>query len=320
MSTADLVVSARQVTKQYRQQKALDSFDLDVYEGEIFGLLGPNGAGKTTFIKILVGLATPNSGSVHLFGEDLFARRHAAARRLGAVVEAPIFFEYMSGWENLFHLAALSGGASRDEIKRALRIVGLQDAADKEVRAYSYGMKQRLGIAQALLPHNRFLILDEPTNGLDPHGIAGVRDLIRVLARDYGLTIFLSSHLLTEVEQVCDRVTIIDHGRKVLEGTVEELKADETIVIVRLRQAPDAEELLAKQEPIHVQRELEMITGHFAVSDDAIPQLVRDLVEAGADLLEVKRRERTLEDIFIEHTRGSDPVDARHLNDEETPD
>ncbi len=318
MSDPTCVISARQVTKRYGRQIALDAFDLDVREGEIFGLLGPNGAGKTTFIKILVGLATPNSGSIELFGQDLFARRRQAARQFGAVVEAPIFFEYMSGYDNLRFLASLSGGAGRAEIDRVLRIVGLKDAAAKVVKAYSYGMKQRLGIAQALLPRNRFLILDEPTNGLDPHGIAGVRDLIRVLVRDYGITVFLSSHLLTEVEQICDRVSIIDHGRTVLEGSITALKAAETIVVVRVRVTEGAIALLEALQPMLLQPEHEIIEAHFSCLDSDIPDLVRSLVQGGAQLLEVRRRERTLEDIFLKHTLGSDPVDARHLRDEET--
>ncbi|MCJ8330337.1 MAG: ATP-binding cassette domain-containing protein, partial [Lentisphaeria bacterium] len=202
------ILTARNITKRYGKQYALKDIDLTINEGEIFGFLGPNGAGKTTFIKIMLGLATPHDGELELMGVDIFRNRKAAIQQVGAVVEAPIFFEYMTAYENLSYLVALSKKISRERILDVLDMVGLSAAVNKKVGAFSYGMKQRLGIAQALLPDTRFLILDEPTNGLDPHGISGVRKLIRKLTSELGITVFLSSHLLIEVEQICDRVCI----------------------------------------------------------------------------------------------------------------
>ncbi len=305
------LLETKNLVKRYGPRTVVDGVSLQVNTGAVVGLLGPNGAGKTTFIRIMVGLAAPSAGQFELFGHDLFANRYAVAKHLGAVVEAPIFFEYMTAWDNLHHLAALSGGATRQEIERALDIVGLRHAAGKKVKAFSYGMKQRLGIAQALLPASRFLVLDEPTNGLDPHGIAGVRDLIRYLAREHGMTIFLSSHLLVEVEQICDRVAIIDHGRKVLEGTVAVLKAESHKVIVRARRTLTAETAFAARNPLTYGPDQEDLMAVFELDEATVPQLVRELVEAGVEIREVRRRIRTLEDIFIEHTLTSEDAHGR---------
>jgi ABC-2 type transport system ATP-binding protein len=302
VSTPRCVVACQGVSKHYGKLIALDRFDLAVPEGEIFGLLGPNGAGKTTLIKILVGLAAPTAGSIALFGHDVLSHRRRAVQQLGAVVEAPLFYEYMSGWENLYHLCALSGGASRRTIQRALEIVGLTDAAQRHVKTYSYGMKQRLGIAQALLPDSRFLLLDEPTNGLDPHGIAGVRDLIRRLAREHGMTIFLSSHLLVEVEQICDRVAIVHRGRKVLEGDVKMLQTHRRQTIVRLRTSDAARALLTSLAPETVEEAEGTLIARLNCAPEDAPDLVRRLAAAPVDVLEVRPHVRTLEDIFIEHT------------------
>ena len=248
--SGNVIVECRGITKRYGGHCALDHVDLDVLEGEVFGLVGPNGAGKTTFIKILLGLASPTAGSARMFGEDLFTERGRATAAVGAVVEAPVFFEYMSGWDNLWHLSALSGGVPPGQVRKALDIVGLADVARKRVGTYSYGMKQRLGIAQALLPCSRFLVLDEPTNGLDPHGIAGIRQLIRTLAAEHGITIFMSSHLLVEVEQLCGRVAILGRGKKVLEGTVAELRANTRQAIVLVRPSAGAEARLASHRDL----------------------------------------------------------------------
>jgi len=310
VSTPNPVVFCRGVTKRYGKLVALDSFDLEVPEGEIFGLLGPNGAGKTTLIKLLVGLATPTDGLISLFGHDVLSHRRQAVQQLGAVVEAPLFYEFMSGWENLHHLSALSGGANRATLQRALEIVGLTDSAQRPVKTYSYGMKQRLGIAQALLPDSRFLVLDEPTNGLDPHGIAGVRDLIRRLAREHGMTIFLSSHLLVEVEQICDRVAIVHRGRKVLEGDVRALRTHSQQTIVRLRTSEAARAVLAALAPTSLEEEDGTLLARLDLAPETAPDLVRRLATAAVDVLEVRPHIRTLEDIFIEHTL-TDGADGR---------
>lgn len=308
------VLSCRGVTKSYGDKTVLDGMAVDLAPGEILGFLGPNGAGKTTLIKIILGLVTPSAGDVSVFGIDLFAARHAAMQQVGAIVEAPLFFEYMTARDNLVHLSSLTRPVPAAKVQETLDLVGLSEVSGRNVGTFSYGMKQRLGIAQALLPETRLLILDEPTNGLDPHGIAGMRKLIRDLARRLGISVFISSHLLNEVEQVCDRVIIIHHGKKVLEGGVAALKAHHGEVEVVLRKPAD-------EGPIRTHPAFRR--GHdaddagmpvtvavFRVAAAEVPQLVRALTAAGLDILQVKPKRHTLEDLFIESTSAGDR-DAR---------
>ena len=306
------VLQCRQVTKRYGRQLALDRLDLDVREGEIFGLLGPNGAGKTTLIRIILGLAAPSTGQISLFGDDLFTRRNALIRHVGAVVEAPMFFEYMSAWDNLRCLVSLNCRVADSRLREILHLVGLEDAARKRVSAFSYGMKQRLGIAQALLPQTRFLILDEPTNGLDPHGIAGIRGLIRRLAAELRITVFLSSHLLVEVERVCDRVAIIHHGRKMIEDTVSNLTARSLAVEVRTPAGQALPPSFGRFTPASVTPAAEAAETSmvFTIGRDDVPELVRELVAAGVPVRHVAERETSLESVFIAHTKGG-ATDAR---------
>jgi ABC-2 type transport system ATP-binding protein len=290
----------------------LQGVDLEVGEGEVVGLLGPNGAGKTTLIKILLGLVMPSDGSVRVFGEDLFCARRRLMRKIGAVVEAPVFFEYLTAFENLSHLAALSGSVTDARVCEVLNLVGLSSVAHARVRTFSYGMKQRLGIAQALLPATRLLVLDEPTNGLDPHGIAGMRSLIRELASRQGITVLVSSHQLTEIEQVCTRVAILDRGRKILEKRVEDLQRETTWIQLRLRRNERADTALAGLDVVDRHDEPDMDTVRVFVRGDAaaIPALVRHLVDAGADVCEVQPHPVTLEEVFLRHT-GREECDVR---------
>jgi len=293
--------------------------DLNVKRGECHGFLGPNGAGKTTVIKSFLGLTTPDAGEVSIFGRDLFLERDEIMRRVGAVVEAPALFGDFTARENLLYLSRLSssaGGASSflspGKIDDALSTVGLDDAADRKVREFSYGMKQRLGIAQALLPESELIFLDEPTNGLDPHGIMGVRELIRRLRGDLGITIFISSHLLAEVEQVCDRVTIIDHGRVVRESLVSDLVAAGEALDVKVLDA-DAFAVFADSEKLKVlsRKDIDGGGGEFVVEgrESDVPELCRKLVRKKIGILGVSKRQNSLEDVFVELT-GKDGSDS----------
>jgi len=301
------ILTAKNITKRYGKQFALKNMDLSIKEGEIFGFLGPNGAGKTTFIKTMLGLSTPNDGELELMGVDIFKNRKAAIQQVGAVVEAPIFFEYMTAYENLSYLVALTKKISRERIMDVLEMVGLAAAVNKKVGEFSYGMKQRLGIAQALLPNTRFLILDEPTNGLDPHGISGVRELIRKLSSELGVTIFLSSHLLIEVEQVCDRVCIIHHGEKVFEGIINEIrKSEQTMVELKTNQ-----ELKLDAWTISDERntgEFKQVT--FEIDKSDVPRLIKDLMDQQVEIYQINSVEQSLEDIFINLTKDSN-LDVR---------
>ncbi|TFD84366.1 ATP-binding cassette domain-containing protein [Cryobacterium lactosi] len=245
---ADLAIETRALTKRFGQQAAVDAIDLAVPTGSVFGFLGPNGSGKTTSIRVMLGLAAATSGEVRVLGEPMPARLGRVLPQVGALVEGPAFYPFLSGAANLRRLdsadRAAPTGSRRARVDRALERVGLSNAAGKKVAAYSLGMKQRLGIANALLMPRRLLVLDEPTNGLDPQGTREVRALVRSLA-DEGTTVFVSSHLLAEVEHMCTHAAIMSAGRLVAQGTLDELRAGESRVRVRTPDAAAAIRVLA---------------------------------------------------------------------------
>jgi ABC-2 type transport system ATP-binding protein len=216
-------VEVRGLVKRYGRIVAVDNVDLTVEPGDVYGYLGPNGAGKTTTLRILLGLIRPNAGVVRLFDQDPVARGAYALDGVAGIVEEPASYPYLSGRDNLRLLATLDGGASAARIDEVLELVGLRERAGDRVSGYSLGMRQRLGIAGALLRDPRLLVLDEPANGLDPAGIRDLRALVGRLAAE-GMTILYSSHLLAEVEEVCNRVAIVDRGRIVFEGYLDELR------------------------------------------------------------------------------------------------
>ncbi|WP_090954317.1 ABC transporter ATP-binding protein [Arthrobacter sp. ov118] len=224
---AELSIVTRGLTKRFGHQLAVDGVDLAVPKGAVFGFLGPNGSGKTTTIRLLLGLAAASSGSMRVLGEEMPRKLSDVLPRVGALVEGPAFYPFLSGAANLRRIDAAdpyaSAGTRRARVQSALERVGLTHAADKLVRAYSLGMKQRLGIANALLAPRELLVLDEPTNGLDPQGTREVRSLVRSLSAD-GATVFVSSHLLAEVEQICTHAAIMSAGRLVAQGTLAELR------------------------------------------------------------------------------------------------
>ena len=234
----DIVIQTNALSKRYGRVLAVDRLSLQVPRGHVFGLLGPNGAGKTTVMGMLLGLVRPTSGSFSLLGTDGTGRD--ALRRIGAIVETPAFYPYLSGRRNLAYFQGVMGRNDSRELDRLLELVGLAGRANDAFKTYSLGMKQRLGLAYALLGDPELLLLDEPTNGMDPAGMAEVRDLIRDLGSE-GRTILLSSHLLHEVEQVCDSVAIIARGRLVVQGDVADLLRPQEQV--RLRTTDDARAL-----------------------------------------------------------------------------
>jgi len=222
MHESDILLQSIGLTKRFGKRLAVSDLHVTVYRGDIYGFLGPNGAGKSTTIRMALSLVSPTAGSVQLFGVDVSRKRNVLAR-VGGLVEEPDFYTYLSARRNLEIVSALYGSVDNKRIDEVLELVGLSDRADDKVKTYSHGMKQRLGIAQALLPNPELLILDEPTNGLDPLGMKEVRELILRLNRESGMTIFLSSHLLHEIEQVATRMCILHRGRLVVQGMVDEL-------------------------------------------------------------------------------------------------
>jgi ABC-2 type transport system ATP-binding protein len=220
---ADVVLSAEGLAKTYGDREVVSDATFALHRGEVFGFLGPNGAGKTTTIRMLVGLVKPTRGRVLIEGTDLAKDFETAMRRVGCIVETPGLYGFLSGRENLEHFARMVGDGARGRIGELARLVRMDGRLDEPVRTYSLGMRQRIGIAQALLADPSILILDEPTNGLDPAGIREMRELIRHLAEDRGIAVFVSSHLLVEIERTCDRIAIVHRGRTLASGSLLEL-------------------------------------------------------------------------------------------------
>ena len=248
-----MILKTINLSKRFGHRWAVKDLNLAVEKGQIFGFLGPNGAGKSTTIRMLLNLIRPSSGSFELFSKNVKSYGQKIYARIGALVEKPDFYLYLSAEKNLRFLGALNGGVSRKRIYEVLEIVGLAERAKDLVRSYSHGMKQRLGIAQALLCDPELVILDEPTSGLDPQGIKEIRELIIRLAHEQGMTIFLSSHLLHEIEQVCTHMAIIDKGIMVVQGNVHNLlrETDFFVTEVHVSEPQRAFDLLRQEKWVH---------------------------------------------------------------------
>ncbi len=296
-------VRARGLVKRYDEVLAVDHVDLNVRAGDVYGFLGPNGAGKTTTLRMALGLITPSEGSVELFGRDPLRQGARALEGVAGFVEAPRFYPYLSARKNLELLAALDGGGARERIGEVLEIVELTPRAAHRVGGYSHGMKQRLGIAAALLRRPRLLILDEPATGLDPGGMRDMRLLIRRLAGE-GITVLLSSHQLPEVQELCDRVAIVDSGRVVYEGALADLRRQGGAGY-RLRTTDDTRALgvLGEQTGIEHAAAGEHGLG-FQAEEPAVGALSLALAHAGVGILALTPELATLEDLFFRLTEG----------------
>src|SRR4051794_27642287 len=295
-------VELRGLVKRYGDLVAVDQVDLTVHAGDVYGYLGPNGAGKTTSLRMMLGLIRPTAGSVRLFGRDPIETVRALDGVAG-FVEAPRFYAYLSGRRNLELLASFDGHGARERIDEALDTVELSDRAKDKVGGYSHGMRQRLGIAGALLREPRLLLLDEPATGLDPAGMRDMRRLIRRLA-DGGMTVLLSSHLMPEVEELCNRVAIVRSGAIVYEGAIADLKRTAGATY-RLRTTDDERALrVCEAQPGIVEPRL--VGGEIAFGGDeaAVAELSVALVEAGALIRALVPRTASLEDLFFDLTEG----------------
>ena len=297
-----VVLQTEQLSKKYRRRVVVDRLTLTVERGDIFGFLGQNGAGKSTTIRMALGLVRPTSGRVSVLGHDMSRQPLRALKSVGAIIEAPAFYENFSGHQNLRMLAAMSGGAERQRIEMVLEIVGLRERAHDPVRVYSHGMRQRLGIAQALLPNPEFVILDEPTDGLDPQGLSEVRELIQRLRDELGLTVMLSSHLLHEVEQICNRVAIIEEGRLLYQGSVEDLIAKDNWIKLRVDRITEAFELLSRDPSLCLSRNGDESL-HVKMADEQIPLVNALLVEHGFSVSEISPQRESLEQVFLRLTQ-----------------
>jgi len=301
----DLLVEAAGLTKRYGSRiTAVDALDLNVHRGEVYGLLGPNGAGKTTTLKMLLGLIRPTSGVARVLGEE--PGTPSALARVGALVESPAFYPYLSGRDNLAGMARLSGvHASKSRVEEALEQVGLTSRAGDRFKKYSTGMKQRLGVAAALVKDPELLILDEPTNGLDPKGIAEMRDLIRSLG--WGeRTVLLSSHMMGEVERICDRVGVIRSGRLVAEGPVAELRGQGGLLVKAepLERAAEVAASIAGGEGVEVEDGMLRLV----VDPGRASEIARELVSAGVEVIELRPAQHSLEEAFFQLTEEKEVV------------
>ena len=281
----------------------MKDLNLEVRAGDVFGFLGPNGAGKSTTIRIILTLLSPTSGSVKIFGKDVSGNRESVLSRVCGIVEKPDFYLYLSAYKNLELLGSLTRKVKRNEIFDALEIVGLKSRAFDKVKAFSHGMKQRLGIAQAILTKPELVILDEPTSGLDPQGMKEVRELVLALSREHGTTIFLSSHLLTEVEAVANRMAVLNHGELIAQGKVSELlNGDSAYYSIQASPQNEAVELLRKMPWVEIVSVANGIDVH--IDSRRAAELNRLLVTNAIEVSSFAAK-RTLEDYFLKITEGA---------------
>lgn len=293
------MLEARGLTKDFGGKPALRDVSFKLEKGEIYGLLGHNGAGKSTSLGIILGMVEPDGGEVFIDGISVQKDRGKALRKVGAIFEAPAFYDYMSGWENLKILMGYSGGFDEKAAREVVERVGLTKRITSKVRTYSHGMRQRLALAQSLLPEPELLLLDEPTDGLDPEGIKWFRDFILGLREEKGMTVLFNSHLLAEVEIMCDRVAILREGKRVFEGSVKDFREDEAIYEVSVEPWEKCGEIVRGLggETIDASR----IKLPAAV-DPA--EMVCRLVGAGVKVRGFARVRRSLEDIYMEILDG----------------
>lgn len=302
------IVQIRNVTKRIGSKTIIDRLTFDVPKGEVFGFLGPNGAGKTTTIRMMVGLMGITDGEVIICGHSITKDFENAIRHVGAIVENPEMYKYLTGYQNLIHFARMAQGVSKARIDEVIKLVGLENRINDKVKTYSLGMRQRLGVAQAILHKPSLLILDEPTNGLDPAGIRELRDYLRKLARDEGISIVVSSHLLSEMELMCDRVAIIQNGKLVDVRLIKEYvqEGDKLSVSFEVDDAAKAKNAVAnafadviwKAEADRLDAELDR---------EQIADVNAALVAAGVKVYGIKALTKSLEDKFLEMT-GSEQL------------
>ena len=291
---------ANHLTKVIGDRTIVDSVSFQLYPGEVFGFLGPNGAGKTTTIRMLVGLIKPTAGSATVCGFDIRRDFEKAMRHVGCIVETPDLYRFMTGRENLEHFARMLGAPS-EEIERVAELVQLSHRLDQRVGTYSLGMRQRLGIAQALLGSPRLLILDEPANGLDPAGIREIRELLRKLATERQMSVFVSSHLLGEIEMMCDRVAIIHHGRILRDGPVKELISSRQEMEFRVGDVERAAQIV-REKGFEFRADTDRLW--ISIDENDAPSLVAALTAGGIAVFHAHRRVETLEEMFLQATGG----------------
>jgi len=296
-----VTLAVQNLKKVIGKKEIIKGLSFELKEGEVFGFLGPNGAGKTTTIRMLVGLIKPTSGSIHICGFNLNDHFQEAMGNLGCIVENPELYPYLSGYDNLLHFAYMLNGIGEERIVEVTKLVGLTERIHDKVKTYSLGMRQRLGIAQALLGKPKVLILDEPTNGLDPAGIREMRQFIRFLAIEEGLSVLVSSHLLSEIQLLCDRVAIISKGSIIRIDTVYDLLANRERVVWHLEPLEKGKQILQSLTTIEEKEDGTILT---EFNEQNTPFWNKKLVDSGVLVSEMTRKMPVLEDLFLELTGG----------------
>lgn len=306
MSSVEKVIQISSLSKRFKDLLAVDELELHVNRGDVFGFLGPNGAGKSTTIRMMLSLISPTSGTINIFGKSLLENRKEILTNIGAIVEKPDFYQYLPAIKNLEILAKISGKeVSSKRIIELLDLVGLKDRAKSKVKTYSHGMKQRLGIAQALLHDPELIVLDEPTTGLDPQGMKEIRDLILRLSKDENKTIFLSSHILSEIELVANRMIIINKGKKIVEGEVSNLlNSNKVKVTVEVENIVTVKNILETTKWLNQIESISANKININLEQNEIPLLNKFLVENGI-MVNALVPVRSLEDYFLNLTSGA---------------
>ncbi|AYC28576.1 ABC transporter ATP-binding protein [Paenisporosarcina cavernae] len=297
------IVELRNLSKTIGSKKIIKNLNLSLYPGQITGFLGPNGAGKTTTIRMMAGLMKPTSGEVWIEGQSNQTHFEETMQKMGVIVENPEMYKFMSGWKNLVHFARMHKGVDENRIREVVAQVGMEKRIHEKVSTYSLGMRQRLGLAQALLHRPKFLILDEPTNGLDPAGIREFRTYLRQIAEQDGVSVFVSSHLLSEIELMCDRIAVIQNGE-----LIDIREMHQTTESFYYLQAEPSDALTAV-----LGNKVQDVTAHnkgyvLAITEAEVPSLISELVANGVAIYQIAPFKKTLEDQFLEMTGGGQIV------------
>ncbi|MGG0857197.1 ATP-binding cassette domain-containing protein [Metabacillus fastidiosus] len=298
----EMMIETTNLTKKFKGKTVVDNINLSIKKGEIYGFLGPNGAGKTTTIRMLLGLMKPTNGKIELFGQDVKNNHIEALRKIGSLVESPSYYGHLTARENLEALRKILQ-VPKNRIDEVLSIVRLTNDANRPVKGFSLGMKQRLGIAAAILGNPELLILDEPTNGLDPSGIHEIRDLIKNMPKQYGITVLISSHLLSEIDQIATEVGIITKGNIIYQDSIEKLrnKARPKIAI-KVEEMDKAKALLLTKGILFEKQENRLISEN--ANDEIVAKSISILASANISIYRVEEKRKSLEEIFLELTNG----------------
>lgn len=304
------ILQTNRLSKKIGSKMLVTDVDIHIRKGEIYGFLGPNGAGKTTVMKMITNLWKPASGTIELFGERLTPKSYDVLKRMGSIIEFPVFYDHMTGRENLQLHCEYMGYYNTGSVENAMQMLNLTDAADHPVRNYSLGMKERLGIARAVMCKPELLILDEPTNGLDPAGMKQIRDLLKMLSSEYGITIMISSHILSEVESIADTVGIIHHGRMMKEIRMQDIEETNlNYVEISVTDEKKAAYVLAEMLKLHNFKEFD--NGKIRIYDHSVStqQLTKTLALNDVEVMGIGKKAETLEDYFLKLTgEGNDHV------------